>query len=197
MVSIPGYDQVHFVGNHHKLMGNGPTLFWGNVAVNGDSAPWAQAGMGSTYIYQLDGHVREYRKMEDNKFDSDWVLVEGILSETVLYSDFTDGGGAAGTFTSALELPLGAVVTRTIVDNVVGFTGNTSAALTVGDGTDADRYNTGTPSVFTTIAALDVGAVSGTAYHAAAKVPVLTVTANSDWGLVTAGKLTYRIFYYA
>ena len=67
--------------------------------------------------------------------------------------------------------------------------------LTVGDGTTADRYNTSTINIFATAVALDGGAVSGTAVHAAAKSPVLTATSGSDWGAVTAGALTLKIFY--
>jgi hypothetical protein len=44
-------------------------------------------------------------------------------------------------------LPIGATVISSLVTAVVAFVGDTSAALTIGDGTDVDRYNTGTPPV--------------------------------------------------
>ena len=78
---------------------------------------------------------------------------------------------------------------------MTGFAGDTSAALIVGDGTDTDRYMTSTLNVFGDVAAIDGGAVSGTAIHTAAKTPVLTITSGSDWGLVSAGALTVKIFY--
>jgi hypothetical protein len=117
-------------------------------------------------------------------------------SKVIPYTAFTDSTGVTGVYTFTDAIPLGAVVTRTLLSDIVGFTGDTSATIQVGDGTDADRYSTGTPSVFTTIAALDAGAVSGTIYHAAAKLPVITVTAGSDWGDVVAGTVTVTIFYY-
>src|SRR5215207_3795140 len=99
------------------------------------------------------------------------------VSQTVVYTQFTDGGSTSGTFTlTDGTIPAGAVVLRSTVTAVTGFTGDTTATLIIGDGTDTDRYNTGTPSVFTTADAVDAGAVSGTAFHAAAKTPVLTVT---------------------
>lgn len=120
-----------------------------------------------------------------------------VIKESFTLSDFTDGGGAAGTVEFASNtLPIGAVVVRTLIEDVTGFIGDTSAVITVGDGTDVDRYNTGTPSVFADIDAVDAGAVSGTAYHAAAKTPTITVTSGTDFGSVTDGALTVAIAYY-
>ena len=91
-------------------------------------------------------------------------------------------------------IPLGATVVRSFLLALTGFTGDTSCTLTVGDGTDPDRYNTGTPSIFTTAAGeTDLGAISGTAYHTAAKSVTLTATSGSDWGAVTAGQATVVI----
>lgn len=118
------------------------------------------------------------------------------VQQTVTFSEFTDGGAAVGTLELDTDIPLGAVVTQTLIDDVTGFAGDTSAVITIGDGTDVDRYNTGTPDVFTTAAAISAGAASGTAFHSAAKTPTLTITTATDWGLVTAGALTVTIFYY-
>jgi len=148
-----------------------------------------------------------YNKTDGSRYENtgtlavpSWSLDSPALasvSQTVAFGDFTDGGSTVGTLDLTSTLPLGAVAQRTIIKDVTGFAGDTSAVITVGDGTDVDRYNTGTPDVFTTIAALDAGAVSGTAYHAAGKTVTLTVTTAADWGSVTAGALTVEIFYYA
>ena len=105
------------------------------------------------------------------------------ITQTVAYSAFTDGGGASGTFTlTEGSIPAGATVLFSAVTAITGFTGDTSAVITIGDGTDADRYNTGTPSVFTTAAnGISVGAPSGVQYHAAAKNVVLTVTSATNF----------------
>jgi len=118
------------------------------------------------------------------------------LQITADFDDFTDGGAAIGTFTSTELIPKGAVVARTLVSNVTGFAGDVSAAMTVGDGTAADRYNTGTIDVFSTADALDAGVVSGTMFHSAAKNVVLTVTTDDDYTSVTAGSVTVTVFYY-
>jgi hypothetical protein len=92
-------------------------------------------------------------------------------------------------------IPVGATVLRTSVTGVGAFLGDTSAVLTVGDGTDVDRYNTGTPSVFAAAVQITAGIPSGVAEHVAAIKPVLTVTSAADFTAVTAGALTIRILY--
>lgn len=118
------------------------------------------------------------------------------LSETVAYDDFTDGGAAVGTFTTSMTVPVGAYVLGAAVTAVTGFAGDTSAALTIGDGTDADRYNTSTVDVFTTAAnGVAAGIPSGVRYHDTAKTVVLTVTTASDFTSVSAGSVTVELFY--
>ena len=62
------------------------------------------------------------------------------ITQTVAYSAFTDGGGASGTFAlTEGSIPAGATVLFSAVTAITGFTGDTSAVITIGDGTDADR----------------------------------------------------------
>lgn len=116
--------------------------------------------------------------------------------ETFAFGDMTDSTGVTGTFDLSLSIPKGAIVMQSFVDAVTGFAGDTSATIQIGDGTDPDRYSTGTPDVFTTADHISAGAVSGTAYHSAAKTVKVTITAATDWGDVTAGAVTITIFYY-
>lgn len=125
----------------------------------------------------------------------DWAVGLHCLTQTVKVSEFTDGGSTAGTFALTEKIPAGAWVLRTVLVNLTGFTGDTSATLIVGDGTDTDRYNTGTPSVFTTAVAVDMGAPSGTQIHTAEKTVTLTITSGADFTSVSAGQLTIRIYY--
>lgn len=117
--------------------------------------------------------------------------------QTVLFSQFTDGGSTVGTLDLATVIPAGAVFARSLITGITGFTGDTSATLTIGDGTDVDRYNTGTPSLFTTASAgVDLGAPSGTLFHSAVKTPKLTVTSATDFTAVVAGQATITLFWY-
>lgn len=112
----------------------------------------------------------------------------------ILFSQFTDGGAAAGTYQVQFELPVGFYVERTQLANITGFAGDTSAAITVGDGSDVDRYNTGTPSVFATLSRLDLGVASGTRFIATANRPTITVTSNADFTSVSAGGFDIRVY---
>lgn len=183
----------------HPIWGESPHVLWGITAVDGDADFWSRAPIGSLYAYKnsATNAVRWFQKGKNDGADNDWhSLGLQCITETVLFSDFTDGGSTAGTYVLTEDIPQGAFVLRAFLLNVTGFTGDTSAVITVGDGTDVDRYNTGTPSVFTTANAIDLGAPSGVQIHAAAvTAPTLTVTSNADFTSVAAGALTIRIFF--
>lgn len=150
-------------------------------------------GRGKGYTKELT--VDEIIINEKATYPTTAAPLAKMYQETVALADFTDGGSTAGTVTLGLNIPAGAIVKQAYIDAVTGFAGDTSAAATIGDGTDADRYNTGTPNVFATADHISAGAVSGTAYHAAAKDVVVTVASATDFGLVTAGQMTITVEY--
>lgn len=117
-----------------------------------------------------------------------------FIRETVSYDQFTDGGSTDGTYQMQGEIPANARVLGSVIIPVTGFTGDTTATVKIGDGSDDDRYTTGTPSVFTTgTVTIAAGVPSGTALHVAAIRPTITVTSGSDWGAVTAGRMYVEI----
>ena len=118
------------------------------------------------------------------------------ITQTVAFGDFTDGGAAVGTLVMDDALPLGAIVLGAKVLVPAGFAGDTTAVLIIGDGSDTDRYSTGTPSVFATAATgIQAGVPSGSKLLTAANTPTLTITVGTDWGAVTAGSLEVSIYY--
>ncbi len=121
----------------------------------------------------------------------------GVISETVGFAAFTDGLGAVGTYVMTVSLPAKSIFLYSKVKVPAGFAGNVSAVLTIGDGSDVDRYNTGTPSVFTTAAnGIEMGAPSGTRYHATAMATVtLTVTGATDFTAINAGSIAVSLYY--
>lgn len=120
--------------------------------------------------------------------------------QSVTVAEFTDGGSTVGTLDLGVSIPAGAVYLQTLITALTGFAGDTSATLQVGDGTDVDRYSTGTPSVFTTASAgIDAGVPSGTKFHSGAKTPKLTITSNADFTSVVTegnGALTITLFWF-
>jgi hypothetical protein len=176
---------------------------WSGVsAPDGDGGNWVEAPPGSRYIKKTlsNGAVQystNYRKNKNDGRDDDWGSPGfNVISQRITYSQFTDGGATAGTKVLNEGIPEGAWVLRSKLRNLTGFSGNVSATIQIGDGTDADRYSTGTPDVFTSLDAADVGAPSGTQIHADAKSVTVTITSSSDWGLVTAGAVTVDILYW-
>lgn len=176
------------------ITGAGPALWYGADAPDGDRAPWVAAPVGSRYYRRMGAGGIWYERVSAAGLDGDWRPIGGAIVQTVTFAQFTDGGAAVGTLNLTYGIPVGATVKRTFLQALTGFTGDTSCTLIVGDGSDTDRYMTGTPSIFTTAAGeTDLGAISGTAYHTAAKTVTLTATSGSDWGAVTAGSLTIVI----
>ncbi len=104
------------------------------------------------------------------------------LEEQVSVASFTDGGSTSGTYQMAGSVPAGAVLLGSKLTVEAGFAGDTSAVLTIGDGSDVDRYNTGTPDVFSTAATgVQTGVPSGNKLITTANRPTLTVTTGVDF----------------
>ncbi len=120
--------------------------------------------------------------------------------QAVTVSEFTDGGGTTGTLDLGISVPAGAVFAQTLITAITGFAGDTTATIQIGDGTDVDRYTTGTPSVFATASAgADAGVPSGTKFHSAVKTPKITITGGSDFTAIVTdgnGALTVTLMWY-
>lgn len=124
----------------------------------------------------------------------------GCINQTFAYTDFTDDGGASGHLDLDEQIPIGADVQKMILHSLTGFTGDATAALTVGDdgGVDADRYHSaGTLNVVaSSTAGVDCGAPSGTTFHAAAVTVRIVLTGSADFGNFSAGEATVSICYW-
>jgi hypothetical protein len=176
-----------------------PELRAGLSAPNGDGEPFKSLPIGSRYWKASAANPDYgvwYEKRKNDKRDDDWSPGLVTIAQRVVRADFTDGGSTIGTLTMDQQVPAGAQYLRTVLRDLTGFTGNVSATIQVGDGTDVDRYSAATPSVFTTAVAADLGAPSGTLVHVAAITPVITITASSDFTAVTAGAFTIYMYYY-
>ena len=145
------------------------------------------------YRSSTDVDVQLYRPGEWMSANRGEVL--DSISETIGFGDMTDSS-TTGTKVMTLSLPVGAVVVATKVLVPAGFAGDTSAVITVGDGSDVDRYHTGTPDVFTTAATgVEAGLPSGAVLLTSANTPTVIVTTAADFTSVTAGSVTVTIYY--
>ena len=157
--------------------GNGSAL--ASLAMNGDVTLSGATGTAAIGASKVTSAMQKVPKV-------------ACVQQAIAAASFADGGGAAGTLVlgAGMQIPAGSRVLACLIHGITGFTGagNTTCVATVGDGSDVDRYNTGTPSVYTTAAAgVDMGAVSGTAWHTAAITPTVTITADSDITSIIAG----------
>lgn len=182
------------------VMGPLPPDDWvGTDLPVGASVPWLRAPVGTIYTRMdtTNKRARKFIKRKTDGADNDWGNLGGLhcIEKTLAYTDFTDGGSTTGTYVLAETIPAGAWVMQALLDNVTGFTGDTSATIQIGDGTTVARYSTGTPSVFTTAVAIDPGVPSGTKVHTVLKSITITITSATDFTAVVAGGLTLKLFY--
>jgi hypothetical protein len=149
-------------------------------------------GLRQFLVSRSTGTGRQVNETIDGSF------IENI-TETIPVASFTDGGATVGTYVMTQAIPSGALILAARIGPVVGFAGDTTAALTIGDGSDVDRYNTGTPTIFTTAAVgVDAGVPSGLKLLTASNRPTLTVTSSADFTSVVsngAGVVTITIYY--
>jgi hypothetical protein len=105
----------------------------------------------------------------------------------------------SGTYQMAGSLPAGAIVLGMKLGPVVGFAGDTTAVLTIGDGSDVDRYHTGTPTVFTTQAVgVDCGVPSGLKLLTARtgpRSPSPRPPTSRRWSRTRPASVTVAIYY--
>lgn len=181
---------------YNALMGAIPSPIFSTREVEGDEHPFNEAPVGTVcYCVPEEYHVQVWVKVEDNKHQRDWVLEKGMVHRHLTLADFTDGGSATGTVVLGPTIPNGALVQRTFARVGVAFDATSTATIQVGDGDDVDRYNTGTPSVATT-GVKDMGAPSGTAFHATAEDALtVTITEDDDFTDMTTGMVTVTIHY--
>tara|TARA_R100001082_G_C4336838_1_gene148210 strand:- start:55 stop:498 length:444 start_codon:yes stop_codon:yes gene_type:complete len=119
-----------------------------------------------------------------------------LLEINATFSDFTDGGGAVGTFATGSTMPVGSVVLYSFIDVTGAFSGDTSCALQIGDGSDADRFNASSDPSILAAGNIDGGVPQGVQFCSAATSITLTATGGSDWGAVsTDGAMKVYLVY--
>lgn len=124
-------------------------------------------------------------------------FIKAVKQIDIEYTDFTDGGAAVGTLVLDDAIPADCLVLGVKAQVDEAFDGDTSAAMTVGDGSTADLFG-----VTCSIAAAATVGVSAK-YASNQSLPfvdadtdiTLTVTGASDWGNQDAGKMTVWVYY--
>jgi hypothetical protein len=190
-----------------------PWVIWGAgtgaayTTIPGTDTFWTDKPVGTLYIFNRSSGTgysvtETWQKTGNSSLASDWVCIGGTLTQRISVANFTDGGSTAGTLDLTPQLPVGAFILGSSVRGVVGFAGDTTAVLTIGDGSDVDRYNTSTFNVFSTAdipaLVLTQNAPSGNRGHSAAQTVTITVTTSADFTSCKsngAGRATVSIHY--
>lgn len=126
------------------------------------------------------------------------------VGQWVDFGDFTDGGGADGTFTLNKEVPAGSFVIGSKVTVTEAFVGDTTCVLNIGTSGDDDLFSQATHNIFAAVensvrgadGAAD-GAYRGIAAVSTAIGVLLTASGGSDWGAVTAGRMFVEVIYFS
>jgi len=126
------------------------------------------------------------------------------VGQWVDYSDFIDGAGVSGTLALSKVIPAGSFVFGSKVKVVTGFTGDTTAVLDIGDGSDDDLFSQTTHNILAAASNLVEGADGAAAGSERGIVPIasdatvtLTVTGASDFSLISAGRMYVEVFYFS
>lgn len=164
----------------------------GSGATIGESLTPADFG-----LTRIDRVVAENRNGYTFEYDvTSQLLVPiagvAVLTETLLKSAFTDGGGTSGFKDFAGTIPLGSQILGWRGVTTTAWTGDTSAVLQLGVSGDVDRFTADTTySVFATgvdgSTAIAADAGDGIA---AAVTPRATVTSGADFTNVASGATT-------
>jgi hypothetical protein len=148
------------------------------------------------YRSATDVDVQLFPSIVHQAIDVEAGVRVGSISETVNHDDMTDGGSTAGTYQMTDSVPAGAILLGSKVLVTEAFAGDGATTMTIGDGSDVDRYMTGTPSVATLAATgIETGVPSGSKLVTAANRPTITVTSNSDFTSVNAGQIVVTLYF--
>ncbi len=119
----------------------------------------------------------------------------GKVAQIVKYSDFTDDGdNGDGDLELDKQIPAGSFIIGTKVTVKTGFTGDTSAALSVGASEDDDEWS-GNTTIDVLSAARNLVAGDGLKAISAAATVFLTVAGVGDFTLITAGEMLVEVYY--
>ena len=126
------------------------------------------------------------------------------VSQIVEYGDFTDDGSDAnGDLTLNKSVPAGSFIIGSKVTVKTGFTGDTSAVLAIGASANDNEYSgNSTHNVFTSgtnnlVKAAFITSDAGLGAVGSDQIIYLTLTSDSDFSNVTAGRLLVEVFYFS
>lgn len=127
--------------------------------------------------------------------EADGAHVQSIVSQSLVFGDFTDNADATGyvditTILPGLAIPLGwkAVISA-------GFAGNTTAVMQVGIAGDLNKFSGATTASCLYAAVVAAPANNDALLSATAETIRVTVTGGTDFTAITAGSMVVTLYY--
>ena len=130
------------------------------------------------------------------QMESNYVgMAFGKVAQVVKYSDFTDDGDDIyGDLVLNKQVPAGSLVIATKVTVKTGFTGDTTAVLSVDDTPDGTDW-TGGGTINILAAGRNLMAETNNGLVVVDTDVCLTITGASNFTLITAGEMLVEVYY--
>ena len=117
------------------------------------------------------------------------------VAQIVKYSDFVDDGSdAKGDLELNKKVPAGSFIIGTKVTVKTGFSGDTSAALSVGASENDDEWS-GNTTIDVLSTARNLVAGDGLKAISTAATVFLTIEGGADFSSITAGEMLVEVYY--
>lgn len=119
----------------------------------------------------------------------------GRIGQVVAHGDLTDQGGAYGTLDMNSDLPDGAVVLGSRARVIQAFDG-TNPDITVGTGSDVDRFQVGSEVGIGSTGEKDLGQPNGQpAVGSGGVTPQVRIGEDTDFGNISQGQVYVEVLY--
>ena len=120
--------------------------------------------------------------------------VKAIVSQSLVFSGFTDGGSTSGYIDIATQIPAGSIVIGWKAVPSIGFTGDTTATIQVGVSGTVDKYSVVTTGSVAGTTQVGSSVKAGNVFEPAAVTARVTVTGTADFTSISAGTMVVTLY---
>ena len=146
---------------------------------------------GTSGLYDADSDVTDDRPI----WSTTGPGLSFVESQSLVYSAFEDNLDTTGYIDFTGSLPAGAFVIGWQAIVSTGFTGDTTADIQVGIEDYIGIFSADTAQSVLAAATVGSATLAATGYVGTAVNPRVTVTGGADFGSITAGSMTVKIYY--
>jgi hypothetical protein len=131
------------------------------------------------------------------KYGKDSTVLGTLVSQPLLFADFTDSAGATGYIDFEKELPVGAIPLGWKATVVLAFDATSTAVIQVGVSGDTDRFTADATQSVATAGQVGSAAIAADAAKGlgAVATPRVTITEDSAFGDMTEGELIVEVYF--